>query len=75
MGKIVCKTKWWGNSLGIVIPQEEVRNLNLKAEQKIVVEIKSVENPLKELFGFGKEKKITRKEFLETRSLIEGNLE
>ncbi len=28
--------------------------------------------PLQELFGFAKENKITKKEFLETRKLLEG---
>lgn len=29
-------------------------------------------NPLKELFGFGRNNKITKEEFLETRKLLEG---
>jgi len=34
-------------------------------------EIIKKDNPLKELFGFGKKNKITRQEFLETRHLLE----
>ena len=68
---ITCKTKKWGNSLGVIIPKEEVKEHNLSENQRVVVEIVQVENPLKELFGFGKENRITKKEFLETRQLLE----
>ena len=70
---ITCKTKKWGNSLGLLIPKDEVEYLNLKENQQVVVEIVKTENPLKELFGFGKEKKITREDFLETRTLLESH--
>jgi antitoxin component of MazEF toxin-antitoxin module len=68
---INCKTKKWGNSLGIVIPKEEVQHLELKEDQQIVVEIIKTEHPLKELFGAAKNNKITKEEFLETRKLME----
>lgn len=69
--EIVVKTKKWGNSIGVIIPKEEINNLNIKENQEVIVEIKLKENPLKELFGFGKGKKITKKAFLENRKLLE----
>ena len=64
---IATKTRKWGNSLGIIIPKEEVENLNLRENQTIVVEITKKENPLKELFGFGKLKKPTEELLKEIR--------
>lgn len=64
---IAAKTKKWGNSLGIIIPKEEVDNLKLRENQTIVVEIIKKENPLKELFGFGKLKKPTEELLKEIR--------
>ena len=48
---IVTKIKKWGNSIGVIIPNEEVRKMNLKEDQEIVIKIIKRENPLKELFG------------------------
>lgn len=69
---IACKTKRWGNSLGLIIPSETVQDLSLHENQEIVIEI-TLTNPLKELFGFGKDNKITKKEFLETRKLFDSS--
>lgn len=71
---IATKTRKWGNSLGIIIPKEEVKNMSLKENQTVIVEITKKENPLKELFGSGKHNKITKKDFLETRKLFESKL-
>ncbi|MEK6948904.1 MAG: AbrB/MazE/SpoVT family DNA-binding domain-containing protein [Nanoarchaeota archaeon] len=68
---IAAKTRKWGNSLGIIIPKEEVENLNLRENQTVIVEITKKENPLKELFGFGKGNKITKEDFLSVRKLLE----
>jgi len=68
---ITCKTKKWGNSLGILIPKKEASRLNLKPDKEITIQITEKENPLKELFGFGKNKKISKKEIRETRKLME----
>jgi len=67
------KTKQWGNSIGLVIPKEVVDSLKIRPEENIIIEIEKKENPLKELFGFGKGKKITRKAFLENRKMLESN--
>ncbi|MEK6950674.1 MAG: hypothetical protein AABX13_03030 [Nanoarchaeota archaeon] len=68
---ITCTTKKWGNSLGIILPKQERKHFHLQENQQVVIEIIKVENPLKELFGFTKDNKITREEFLETRKLLE----
>ncbi len=68
---IVGKIKKWGNSFGLLIPKEELRRMNLGENQEVVAEITKKENPLKELFGFGKKNRITREEFLETRKMLE----
>jgi len=67
---IEVKTKQWGNSIGIIIPKGLVHDLKIKPKEKIIIELKK-ENPLKELFGFGKGKKITKKTFLENRKTLE----
>ena len=71
---IAAKTRKWGNSLGIIIPHEEVKNLNLRENQTIIIEITKKENPLKELFGFGKGNEITKEDFLETRRFLESKI-
>lgn len=67
----VCKTKKWGNSLGLLIPRQEAARLNLQENIDVVVDIVEKDNPFKELFGSGRRKKITRQEFLDTRKLLE----
>lgn len=70
---LVCKIKKWGNSIGVLIPKEEAVQLKLKEGQEIAIEITKRENPLKELFGFGKRMgvKITEKDFREHRKMLE----
>ncbi len=68
---IVGKIRKWGNSIGLLIPKEEAVNLSLKENQEVAVEITKKENPLKELFGFGRDNKITKKDVSETRRLLE----
>lgn len=70
---ITCTTKRWGNSLGVLIPRQEVRQHHLQENQQIIIDIVKVENPLKELFGFAKDNPITKEEFLETRKLLESS--
>jgi len=67
----VCKTKKWGNSLGLLIPKPEAVKLNLQENREVVVEIMEKDNPFKELFGFGRQKQISRQEFMKTRRLME----
>lgn len=65
---ISCKTKQWGNSLGIIIPKDIVREMNIKPEEEIRVEIsKKKSNVLKELFGALPSKKPTEQLLKEVR--------
>ena len=71
---IEVEAKQWGNSIGVIIPSEIVKNLKIKPGEKILVgEIERKENPLKELFGFGKRngKLLTQKARLESRKMLE----
>ncbi|MBS3128785.1 hypothetical protein J4410_06605 [Candidatus Woesearchaeota archaeon] len=70
---ITCKTKKWGNSLGFIIPKEEVLKLDLGEDQEIAVDIIKKTNPLKELFRFSKSNKITKEDMLSTRKLLENH--
>ncbi len=68
---ITGKIRKWGNSIALLIPKEEARSLDLREYQEVAVEITKKDNPLRELFGFGRKSKITRKEFLEARKSLE----
>ncbi|MDO8661297.1 MAG: hypothetical protein Q7K43_05390 [Candidatus Woesearchaeota archaeon] len=71
MVAIECKTRKWGNSLGILISKKEAKESNLTEDQDIVIEVTEIKNPLRELFGFGKNKKITPELFKQVRQLLE----
>ena len=64
---ILSKTRKWGSSLGVIIPKEVVKELKLKENQDIVLDIKPKENPLKELFGSVKLSKPTEQILKEIR--------
>lgn len=68
---IITKVRKWGNSFGVIIPKDELRERNICENQEIIIEITKKENPLKELFGFSRKNKISREEFLKTRKLLE----
>ena len=53
---LITKTRKWGNSLGVRIPKDVVKEMKLRENQEIAIEIKQKENVLKELFGFAKGK-------------------
>ncbi len=57
---IEVRTKKWGNSIGIIIPSEAVERLNIKPEEKIVIEINRKGNVLEEMFGTMKSKKTAK---------------
>lgn len=65
-------TKKWGSSLGVIIPREEVNNLNLKSGEEIVIRIEKKSNVLKELFGSMNFDKKTEVLLKETRGELEG---
>ena len=64
----------WGNSLGIRLSKKDAERLNVRANEKVIVEIRHIKHPLKELFGFSKRagKKITKKDILDARRELEG---
>ena len=64
---LICKTKRWGNSIGIRIPKRIVEELGIREEQEIVVEIEKKENPLRDLFGALKFNEPTEKILKELR--------
>ena len=68
---ITAKIKKWGNSIGLLIPKEEARKLNLKENQEVVVELIKKENPLKELYGSLKFNKSTEQLLKESRKMLE----
>lgn len=65
---VTCKTKQWGNSLGIIIPKGVVKELNLKPNEEVFIDInKKGTNVLKELFGTMKFKRPTEDILKEVR--------
>ncbi len=68
---IEVKTKRWGNSIGVVIPIEAVEKLNIKPEEKIIIEIEKKNNVLKEMFGKAKFKKSAKKMIKDFRKDLE----
>ncbi|MBI2660335.1 AbrB/MazE/SpoVT family DNA-binding domain-containing protein [Candidatus Woesearchaeota archaeon] len=64
---IILKTRKWGSSIGMVIPNKVVKELKIRENQDVIVDIKPKENPLKELFGSGKFSKPTEQILKEIR--------
>ena len=48
---IKCKTKKWGNSIGIIIPIEFANEKGIKANEEVMIEIEKKGNVLEELKG------------------------
>ncbi|MBI2654814.1 AbrB/MazE/SpoVT family DNA-binding domain-containing protein [Candidatus Woesearchaeota archaeon] len=64
---IISKTRKWGSSLGIVIPKDVVKELKIRENQEVFLDIKPKDNPLKELFGSVKLSKPTEQILKEIR--------
>ena len=64
---IISKTRKWGSSLGVIIPKDVVKQLKIRENQEVYLEIKPKENPLKELFGSVKLSKPTEQLLKEIR--------
>ena len=58
---IETKLKKWGNSIGIVVPSEVLRDKNLKEGEKVIVDINK-KDKMKEIFGSLKNLKINSQE-------------
>ncbi|MAG16146.1 hypothetical protein CMO88_03730 [Candidatus Woesearchaeota archaeon] len=56
--EVVAKAKKWGSSLGVVIPKDFVDRLGIRAEDKVIIDLKTPgkSDVLKKLFGKGKGK-------------------
>ena len=64
---ILSKTRKWGSSLGVIIPKNVVKELKIRENQEVFLEIKPKDNPLKELFGSVKLSKPTEQLLKEIR--------
>ena len=64
---IVSKTRKWGSSLGVIIPKEVAKELKLRENQDVIIDIRPKDNPLKELFGSVKLSKPTEQLLKEIR--------
>lgn len=71
---IAVKTKQWGNSVGVVIPSEIIKELSIAPGEEVVIDIKKKQNILKELFGTIHFKKKTENILKEVRKELEGEL-
>ena len=49
--KTKVTTKMWGNSLGVILPADLVREEELKVGEEVVISVKKKSNVLRELFG------------------------
>ena len=65
---ICTKTKQWGNSIGVIIPKDTVRDLGIKPNEEICLDIsKKKTSVLRELFGALPSKKPTEQVLKEIR--------
>ena len=64
---IILKTRKWGSSIGMVIPKKVAKELKIRENQDVIVDIKPKENPLKELFGSARLSKPTEQILKEIR--------
>ena len=55
----MVKLREWGNSIGVVLPKEELKKEHLKAGDEIEIVVRRKTNPLREAFGKLKFKKST----------------
>lgn len=70
---IICRTKQWGNSVGIIIPKEVAKEKGIGVDEEVVVDIekKSKKTVLEELSGALPFKKPTEQILKESRKEME----
>ena len=51
MIKSETKLKAWGNSIGIVLPKEALKEENLNVNDEVEVIVRKKTNPLRDVFG------------------------
>jgi predicted DNA-binding antitoxin AbrB/MazE fold protein len=56
------KLRKWGNSVGVVIPLDKIREVRMKEGEEVVVEVRKKES-LREVFGSLKDWKIGSQKF------------
>ena len=62
MMEIKAKTKKWGNSIGVIIPKEIIRQQNIGPDQEVTILISSKPiTKVKDIFGTFKFKEPTEK--------------
>ena len=64
MVELRTEVKRWGNSFGLIIPNEIVRREKLKPKQKVTVLLLKESNVLKKTFGMAKKWKTPTKQIL-----------
>lgn len=70
---ITCRTKQWGNSIGVIIPKEFATEKGIGVNEEVLVEVekKSKKTVLQELSGSLKFKKPTEQILKESRKELE----
>lgn len=51
---IAVRTKEWGNSIGVVLPKDFVREYSIKPGEELLIDIRKRQNVLKSMFGAAK---------------------
>lgn len=51
MIKSETKLKAWGNSVGVILPKEELHKEDLSVDDEVEVIVRKKSNPLKDTFG------------------------
>jgi bifunctional DNA-binding transcriptional regulator/antitoxin component of YhaV-PrlF toxin-antitoxin module len=69
---IITKTRKWGNSIGVVLPKEDLDRLRIRENEEVLVEVRKRSSPLKELFGAGKANSIRPQDLKQMRLEWEG---
>lgn len=59
MTEAITTARKWGNSVGVTLPAEVIREEHIKPNDKVMVKVKKVV-PIKELFGTLKTKRSTQ---------------
>ena len=59
MLKFETKVKKWGNSLGVIIPKEELKGESLKENDELFIIAMKRDNAIRESFGILKDWKMT----------------
>ncbi len=67
----IVTTKKWGNSIGLILPANFVKQQHIHPGEELVIEVKKKQNVLKELFGALPFKKSTEQLLKESRKELE----